>query len=229
MTEQDLPDGVHVLPLTMTFEGQDVVLNPSAIETERGLLLVDTGTPDTVEQLEARLEEVGYALSDVASVLVTHQDGDHAGGLATVVQRANPFVVAHERAGPVVDGRDSTRGPGDDRYPPARVDLELGGTATFSTRAGPARVVPTPGHTPGHVSMYLPEERLLLAADALTADEDGLQGPRPDMSRHMGEALRSVARLAELDVERTLCYHGGFVDEGSDRIAEIGTDDHAPG
>jgi hypothetical protein len=43
------------------------------------------------------------------------------------------------------------------------------------------------------------------------------------MSENMDEALTSVERLAGLDVARTLCYHGGFVEAGSDRIAEIGS------
>ena len=46
---------------------------------------------------------------------------------------------------------------------------------------------------------------------------------RQYMSENMDEALTSVERLAGLDVARTLCYHGGFVEAGSDRIAEIGS------
>lgn len=119
----------------------------------------------------------------MATVLVTHQDGDHVGGLSAVVERSGATVVAHERDAPAIDGREDPGGPpGRERYPPARVDLELGGAVTFHTRAGPARVVPTPGHTTGHVSVFLPEERFLIAADALTVDEDGLVGPRPDVT-----------------------------------------------
>lgn len=218
-----VPDGVHVLPLDIEFEGQETTLHPSAVETERGLLLLDTGMPHTVDQLAERLGAAGFDLGDVATVVVTHQDGDHAGGLATVAERADPFVVAHEDDAPAVDGRTGTRSPdARERYPPARVDLELGGEATFATRAGPAVVVPTPGHTPGHVSVYLPEVRFLIAADALTADENGLAGPRPDFTADMDEALASVARLGELEVDATLCYHGGVVDAGSERIAELG-------
>ena len=79
-----------------------------------------------------------------------------------------------------------------------------------------------PGHTTGHVSVFLPEERFLIAADALTIDEDGLAGPRPDMTADVDRALSSVARLADLDIDRTLCCHGGLADEGTDRIAAIG-------
>jgi len=37
----------------------------------------------------------------------------------------------------------------------------------------------------------------------------------------MNRAPESADRLAGLDVERVLCYHGGVVDEGSERMQEI--------
>lgn len=179
----DLPDHVHALSLGVAFEDREMTLHPSAVETERGLRVLDTGLRSTVDQLTERLDDAGFALEDVATVLVTHQDGDHAGGLSAVVERSGATVVAHERDAPAIDGCEDPGGPpGRERYPPARVDLELGGAVTFHTRAGPARVVPTPGHTTGHVSVFLPEERFLIAADALTVDEDGLVGPRPDVT-----------------------------------------------
>jgi glyoxylase-like metal-dependent hydrolase (beta-lactamase superfamily II) len=217
-----LPEHVHALSLDVTIEDREMTLHPSAIETERGLLVLDTGLPQTVDQLAERLDDAGFDPDDVSTVLLTHKDGDHAGGLSRVVEQSGAMVVAHERDAPAIDGRDDPGGPPDrERYPPARVDLELGGPATFHTRAGPARVIPTPGHTAGHVSVSLPDERLLIAADALTVGEDGLAGPRPDATADVDRALSSVARLAERDVDRTLCYHGGFVEEGTDRIAEI--------
>lgn len=82
-------------------------------------------------------------------------------------------------------------------------------------------VVFTPGHAPGHVSLYFPEKRLLVAADALTADEDGLQGPSERFTLDMAGAAESVERLAALDVESVHCYHGGTVAADSDRIAEV--------
>jgi glyoxylase-like metal-dependent hydrolase (beta-lactamase superfamily II) len=69
--------------------------------------------------------------------------------------------------------------------------------------------------------LYFPDERLLVAADALTADDGVLQGPRPEMTEDVALALESVGRLAELDVDHVVCYHGGAVGAGSDRIAEI--------
>lgn len=218
-----LPEHVHHLPIEFDYDGRELTINPCAVETERGLLLFDVGARGALSGLEAGLDAAGFDLGDVATVLLTHQDADHAGGLSAIQERTDAAAVASERAAAVVDGREPPRGrgPEDDRYPPARIDLELETGATFHTLAGPARIVPTPGHTPGHLSVFFPRAGFLVAADALTADEDGLQGPSPEMSEDMDVALESAGRLAELDVERVLCYHGGFVDAGSDRIAEI--------
>ena len=219
----DLPTHVHHLPIEFDYDGRELTINPCAVETERGLLLFDVGARGALSGLEAGLADAGFDLGDVATVLLTHQDADHAGGLSAFRDRSDATTVASERAAAVIDGREPPRGrgPEDDRYRPARIDLELESGATFHTRAGPARVVPTPGHTPGHLSVFFPEARFLVAADALTADEDGLQGPSPEMSEDMDVALESAGRLAELDVERVLCFHGGFVEAGSDRIAEV--------
>ncbi|MDS0295053.1 MBL fold metallo-hydrolase [Halogeometricum luteum] len=219
----NVPDAVHPLPVELESDGETRRFWPCAVETDRGLVLVDAGFAHTVDQLEAGLAEAGLALSDVRLAFLTHQDGDHAGGLARVVDRTDAVVVASERAARVVDGTEPPRGsdPGDDRYEPVAVDVAIAGEATLDTRAGPAHVVPTPGHTPGHVSLYFPEESFLLAGDAATAADGQLNGPDPTFTEEMDTALMSVRALSELDISRTLCYHGGFAAAGSDRLADI--------
>jgi glyoxylase-like metal-dependent hydrolase (beta-lactamase superfamily II) len=216
---QQLLPGVYSLPLKFEFMNERRTIHPAAIETDHGLVLIDVGTPDHVDTLESQLEEAGFTYDDVDTILLTHQDGDHAGGLSEVQRRSNALVVAHTDDAPSIDGR---RDPikGDERYPPAAVDIEVVDGVVFRTVAGPLRVVATPGHTPGHVSLYLPEAELLLAADALTA-EDEFGGPNEPFTPNMDAAVESIGRLAALNVERTLCYHGGLVEHGADRIEAI--------
>ncbi|MDX1745860.1 MAG: MBL fold metallo-hydrolase, partial [Halobacteriales archaeon] len=221
-THMTIPHVVHLLPLTFEYNYTSMTLTPVAIETDRGLLLVDTGLESTADQLEARLDEVGFGFDDIRLVLLTHQDVDHVDALATILERVSPVTIASTHAARVIDGRAELRsGVSFDRSTPAPVDVELEGWASVDTRAGPARVIPTPGHTPGHVSVYLPDERLLVAADALTASDEGLQGPRAGMTEDMSLALESVGKLATLDIDRVVCFHGGYVEEGSERLAEI--------
>jgi len=218
-----LPDAVHSFSLDFEFHDREMTVHPSTIETDNGLLLLDAGHADAFDQLEAGIDGCGFDVEAVSTVLISHEDGDHAGGLAALRKRTNATVVCHELTAPVVDGRQSTRGPDDaGRYPPAHVDLELSGPATLNTDCGPLHVIPTPGHTEDHVSFVLPDEQLLIAADALTVEDGALAGPLPELTEDMEEARRSITELSEFDIEHTLCYHGGFIDAGSEELAAVG-------
>lgn len=218
----ELAPAVHALPLSFDFDetGTEMTIHPVLVDADRGPILVDVGSRGAVGKLETRLDELGYELEAVRTIVLTHHDGDHAGALRELLERTDAITFAHREETPFVVGdRDPIKSTGE-RYPPAPIDVEVVDAVTFRTRAGPMRVVDTPGHSPGHVSLYFPEERLLLAGDALTA-EDGLDGPDPDFTPEMGQATRSLAALSDLDVDHTLCYHGGYVEEGTDRIEAI--------
>lgn len=218
----DLPARVHAFTLTAEFPDRTVEVTPTAVETAAGLLLVDVGFEATVEQLRDRLSEAGFGFEDVRYLLLTHEDADHVAGAETVVAESDAVVVAHEREAPAIDGRRGLRGGGgSDRYPPVSVDVEVGGPLRVRTLAGPAEVLPTPGHTSGHVSVSLPEVRTLLAADALTAEDGTLAGPNPRFTGDMERAMASAADLAALDLDRVVCHHGGAVAAGSARIADV--------
>jgi glyoxylase-like metal-dependent hydrolase (beta-lactamase superfamily II) len=99
-----------------------------------------------------------------------------------------------------------------ERLEPVRVDEYLEDGERLDLVGG-TRVIFTPGHTPGHLSLYLERPKVLVAGDALTAEGGHLNGPNPSMTPDVREAARSVRRLAELDVETIVCYHGGVVGE----------------
>ncbi|WP_265108068.1 MBL fold metallo-hydrolase [Halosolutus halophilus] len=214
--------GVHALPIDVEYGGRQLTITPSVVETDRGLVLIDVGPQRAVDSLEVHLQNLGYALTDVWLIVCTHHDGDHVGGLTAVLDRVDAVVATHRDEAPYVRGdREPIKGDGD-RYEPVEVDIELADGVRIPTLAGPMEVVATPGHTPGHVSLSFPEDGLLIAGDALVADGAApLEGPKPEFTADLSRATESVGRLAERDVEHTLCYHGGYVDAGSERIEEI--------
>ncbi|WP_257300103.1 MBL fold metallo-hydrolase [Haloarchaeobius sp. FL176] len=220
------PEGVHTLTVEFEFGGHELTIHPTAVETDHGLVLLDVGLPGAADQLRDALADVGFDLVDVSMVVLTHHDGDHAAGLPEL-ERETPLIVAtHRDEAPYVDGRRQPvkADPDDERFPPVTVDLELTGGETFHTDAGPMRVVETPGHSPGHVSLYFPDHRFLVAGDAMTNDNEGADsfgGPKPQFTPELDEAVESVGRLAELAIETTHCYHGGTADAGTDAIAGI--------
>lgn len=215
-------DGIHTFPQTVAVGDTEQTFHPSAVETPTGLVLVDVGFPGQTEQVERNLESAGFGWDDVRAVVLTHQDGDHAGGLSEVLDHADATVFAHKACAPYVDGRKHPiKSDDDDRYPPAGVDVELVDGVSFRTAAGPMDVVFTPGHAPGHISLHFPDAGVLLAGDALTADEQGLQGPSKQHTLDMETALESADALSTRSFDRVCCHHGGLVTAGNDRVADL--------
>ncbi|ELY80314.1 MBL fold metallo-hydrolase [Natrinema pallidum] len=221
-TDDEHDTGVHVLPITVEYGGQELTITPTLVETDRGPILIDAGPQGALDGVRTHLRSLGYDLADVWLVLVTHRDGDHAGGLAALLERVDAVVATHRAAAPYVSGESEPAAGDGDRYPPVDVDIELADGVRFPTLAGPMEVVATPGHAPGHVSLYFPDANLLVAGDALVADGDApLAGPKPRFTPAMEQAIESVRTLADLEIDHTVCYHGGYVDQGTERIREI--------
>jgi glyoxylase-like metal-dependent hydrolase (beta-lactamase superfamily II) len=214
-----LADGVYAFPVTVQRDGRDVTFHPAGVETDDGLVLVDTALPGHLDDLEAALDDEEFRLRDVEFVVITHEDGDHAGCLAELTEETDATVLAAIGDSAVVEGDSEPRGGS--AYPPADVDVRVTDGTELSTDAGPLRVVDTPGHTDGHVSLYLPDRGLLLAADALRVEGDELAGPDPEFTEKMDAAVDSLGRLAELHVDGVLAFHGGYTDATGDDIHEL--------
>ncbi|HQN20182.1 MAG TPA: MBL fold metallo-hydrolase, partial [Syntrophobacteraceae bacterium] len=70
------------------------------------------------------------------------------------------------------------------------------------------RVIHTPGHSPGSISLYWPEQKALFTGDVIFKDGLG----RTDLPGGNGSTLKkSIRKLAELDVECLLPGHGDVI------------------
>lgn len=213
-----LSEHVYSLVLeTITPAGQSMSLNLAAItDPQGGLTLVDAGLPGMEEALRAALEQDGLDLSALRRVIVTHHDLDHIGGLPAVVRETGAEVWTSADERPFVQGEVSPqKRPGTPPFEAlkalrvARV-LQDGEVLPL---AGGVRVVATPGHTVGHLSLYVEADGVLIAGDALTSEDGTLHGPNPQFTPDAPLATRSVGKLADLPVTGILTYHGGFVSE----------------
>ncbi len=232
-----LNDDVYVLPLSMVRDGQTYTYNLSLIlDPTQGPTLVDTGLPGQLEQIGGALAPASVQVADLKRIVLTHQDIDHVGSLHDLAQASGALVLAHEIEAPFIDGTELPRfaspamlasrpelRPVVERFQPTPVDRKLQDGARLDL-AGGARVVFTPGHTIGHMCLYLERSRTVIAGDALTASDGRLLGPNQNATSDMATAVRSVQKLAALEVQAIVCYHGGVVqdDAGSQlrRLAE---------
>ncbi len=87
-------------------------------------------------------------------------------------------------------------------------------------------VIETPGHTPGHVSLYHKQSRTLIAGDALIVQDGRLCGADPNTTLDRPMAHASIRRLTAFDIKSVICYHGGiFSDNVMERLEELAAED----
>jgi len=144
-----------------------------------GTVLIDTGLPGNEAAICTAVQNAGVALEEVSLIVLTHGHQDHAGSAARFREMTGAAVAAHQgdaeklrsgRSGPLkalgITGMlfgafiGMNRG---DSYPPCEPDLLITGPLDLQDYGIDGMVVPTPGHTPGSVSV-------LLGGDAVTGD-----------------------------------------------------------
>jgi glyoxylase-like metal-dependent hydrolase (beta-lactamase superfamily II) len=187
-------------------------------------VLVDAGTPGNAEKIRAEAQQLFGQGARPEAIVLTHGHADHSGSAAELSDLWDVPVYAHRLELPFLTGLSA--------YPPP--DPTVGGPFALLSRFMPRKtidlgeerahelpadgVVPgppgwrwihTPGHTPGHVCLFRPEDRVLLAGDALaTVDADSFSGmlsrrkkitrPATPVTPDWSAAERSVREMASL-------------------------------
>ena len=83
---------------------------------------------------------------------------------------------------------------------------------------GGLRVVATPGHTPGHISLFAPAVGVLFCGDSMVTDANGIRGSRPAVTWDEARAKESVQKQAELGASIVCSGHGPVVKDAAGKF-----------
>jgi glyoxylase-like metal-dependent hydrolase (beta-lactamase superfamily II) len=209
-------------------------------------VLIDAGLIGTVGMISRAAARRFGSDSRPAAIVLTHGHFDHVGALEDLAEKWDVPVYAHEMELPYLDGRSS--------YPPPDPSVGGGLMAALSTffPRGPIDVgsrlltlpadgsvpgmpgwlwIPTPGHSPGHVSLWRESDRSLIAGDAFVTtkqesvyaaarQEPEMHGPPMYYTPDWESAKSSVQRLAKLEPELAITGHGRAM-KGADMRAAL--------
>lgn len=155
------------------------------------LALIDTGPEGSVIAIDRALERVGAQWSDVTDVILTHSHPDHVGGLDQVSAQARGAAVwAGASDIPDIPSAAPIR-------PLVEGDL-----------VGGLRVLQTPGHTKGHISLLHEQEGVLFVGDAVAIVTGAMTRAPSQFTADAAEAELSLRKLSELQPIRMLFSHG---------------------
>ena len=157
----------------------------------------------------------------IALVVNTHCHSDHVGGNA-LLQAMGAGIAASTPDARAVTRRDPCCCLAeylDQPVSPYTVDEPLHDEQVLRLGDADWTVVSTPGHTPGHLSLWQPEERLLVVGDALSDYDVGWVNLALDGPGAASTALASLHRLADLQPRLLLPAHGPIPSDPSTAFA----------
>ncbi|MFP7299149.1 MBL fold metallo-hydrolase [Neobacillus niacini] len=226
--------GMGVAVLSDVFCYTNQIVNLALVGNENEFVLVDAGMPKSADEIIEMIAEHFGEQARPSAIILTHGHFDHVGSLVELIEKWRVPVYAHELEIPYLTGKKD--------YPPGDPGVDSGMVAKMSpmfpnhginigeqVMAFPQdgsiphmqgwKWIHTPGHTPGHVSLFREADRALIAGDAfVTVKQESLykvltqmqeiSGPPRYYTTDWEAANESVKKLEALKPEIAVTGHG---------------------
>ncbi|UYI78961.1 MAG: MBL fold metallo-hydrolase [Fusobacterium varium] len=214
--------------------GNKDFIYPVIIQNDKENILIDCSTSGFLPLLEKEAEKNNFDLSNLTKIIITHHDHDHMGGLYEITEKYPHIqVVSSLIEKPYIEGtKKSLRLEQAEKIYPTLseaekinaeyfhnilksikhvpVDITIDGDKELDWCGG-IKIIATPGHMPGHISIYSREFKTLITGDAMVAQKGELFIANPQYTLDMKEAIKSIEKFLDYDIQQIVCYHGGLV------------------
>ncbi len=223
---------IIMLDINFQYQNEAQTIHPVLLLSTDDVVLVDCGYPGFLPLLEDEMKSKGVNPNSLTKVLITHHDDDHMGALFEIKEKyPNIKVVASYIESEYISGKkkslrllqaeemlnmlseeqkqfgiqfcESLR-----KIKPVPVDIKVKNGEYFDW-AGGCEIVDTPGHMPGHISLYLKESNSVITGDAAVIDDNKLIIANPQFTLDLDMAKESLGKLISMDADNYYCYHGG--------------------
>lgn len=194
------------------------------------LTVVDTGMPKNAEKILDYVHRISQQSSNISRILLTHCHVDHVGSAFELKRLTNAKVGVHQEDADFVSGKKTFPSPKGFtgvlfkamspffKFKPVEPDMIL----QENDKVGRLTVIHTPGHTPGSVSLYDPERKVLFVGDTIRFANRKISGPQERFTLDMQQALQSVEKISRLDFDLMLSGHGDpLKPNASEKVKEL--------
>lgn len=240
-----IANGIYMLEISANIMGTPSVINPTLIWDNDKVILIDTGFPGQLPQIREAIEKAGVSFDKLNVVILTHQDIDHVGSLSSILNELpnGVEVLAHKEEKAYIQGEklpvkvaqlqahlnslpnemkaiyEKLKGFYENNKSNVDKMITDGEELPY---CGGITVIHTPGHTPGHICLYLKYCKTLIAGDILQIDGGILIHAPQSTNLDTGLSMISLKKLMQYDIETIICYHGGLYGVNANkRIAEL--------
>jgi glyoxylase-like metal-dependent hydrolase (beta-lactamase superfamily II) len=205
--------------------GRSLINSFALVDADGAVTVVDCGESRASARIVAGLAAMGKSPADVTRILLTHVHADHAGGASALVRATGADVVVHADEADLAEaGRTPSMNPAtlggrllnrlaSGRFEPIPVARRLVDGDLVDVGGG-LRIVHTPGHSPGHVSLLHEPTKVLITGDALFNVLGVRWAPRV-FCTDVAMTRRTAHVLGELEYDVAAFTHGPEITDGA--------------
>ncbi|MFF5994921.1 MBL fold metallo-hydrolase [Lysinibacillus sp. KU-BSD001] len=192
------------------FERKFPSANMVLIQDQRPIL-IDPGFGSDAKKTEQLIKDAGVSPKALHLIVNTHYHSDHVGGNFHLQRNYGVRIAAHKWDAHLINMGDAEACSAewlDQPVEPYRVDTKLAHNDEINSGNSTLKVLHTPGHTLGHISLYEPEQELLICGDLFHNNDIGWLNMFREGVSAIQRSIESLDDLSTLRIQKAYPGHG---------------------